>query len=145
MNSALLAVMRTFELPESELDGPVAVEEAVKIRHMVPAVIVVLGASVVCAVSFVPDVFEGFHGLWVSPVHQAQEIWVDRLAVVSGPALCDVDRLPNLLLMCCHDVDQVFHLVHREAVLARDVDVDPRPNLGVADRAGVPELPEKFL
>ncbi len=96
---------------------------------MVPAVVVVLGASVVCAVAFVPAVCKLRHGLRLLPVEAVKEPVVDHLAVVSGPVGVDADRPSDLRLMCGHDVDQVAEafgvVVASVQPFESDVDVDP--------------------
>ena len=74
---------------------------------MVPAVVVVLVASVVRAVSFVPAVRKLRHGLRLLPVEAVKEPVVDHLTVVSRPAFVDSDRPSDLRLVGGHDVDQV--------------------------------------
>ena len=78
-------------------------------------------------------------------MHQVQEVGIDRLAVVTGAALRNVDCSSDLAFVGGHNVHDVLYLVYREAILAANVDMNACANLGIADRTCVAELPEEFL
>ena len=114
---AILVDVRIGKLKKSEFASPMPMEKAVKVEHMVTAVVVVLCPAVGGVVAFVPAVFQSLHGLGVLPVHPLKEVGVDRLAVVSRPALVDADRPADLGFMCRHDVHKVLDLVGLKAAL----------------------------
>ncbi len=134
---------RLIELEEPELDRAFG-KGGVEVEHMVAAVIVVVVPAVVCAVAVVPDIRKLDHRAGLSAVDLFQEPWVYRAAVASHAALVKFQRLSDQALVACHDVGKVPKALRR-VPLRPDVDVDSAPSGGIAFRAGVSELPAKFL
>lgn len=150
VNAALLLVavlvnVGVAELEESELDRSVSVEKAVKVEHVVAAVVVMLSPVVVRVVPFVPNVFEFLHRLRFLGVHHVEEVAVNRLAVVSGAPCVNPDRPSNLGFVRRHDVDQVLNFGAVESALAAYVNVYPCANRRIANRSCLAKGSEESL
>ena len=143
VEAVALPVCRGVELEEPELDCGLR-EGRMVVEHMVPAVVVVGAAVVARAVACVPDVRELRHGLRLLFVELLQEARVNRAAVAAHPAPVKVECFRDQALMARHDVGEVSQALRRVA-FCPDVDVYPAAPPRVALRAGVPELPDKFL
>ena len=96
------------------------------------------------AVSFVPDVRELFHRLWLFLVEAVEEGAVHRAAVASEAALVDAHRGDQEAFVACHQVGKVSECLRRVAALA-DVDVHAAHMGGVALRSRVAQSSQKFL
>ena len=75
------AVCGGIELKKPELDRPFC-KSGMKVKHVVPAAVVMLASSAVRAVAFVPDVREARHRLRFALVELGEEIRINRFAVM---------------------------------------------------------------
>ena len=143
VQAVFLIPFRVCELEEAELDGPLC-EGRVKVEHVVPAVVVVLVASVGRVVLRVPDVCEVLHGLGLFPVEFRKEIPVHRSAVAPDPALVDPDRAGQEPFVAGHQVCEVPEAL-RVVAGCTDVDVDSAHVRRVAFGALAAKSPHQLL
>ena len=114
------------------------------IKLMIPAVVVMMVAPVVCAVALVPDVCKLRHRGGLPAVDHPEEFRVDRAAVAAGAVAVDLKGLDQKVFVACHDVGEVPKGLRCVAVRS-NVDVDSAAAGGVALRAGFAEPSAKLL
>ena len=90
---------------------------------MVAAFVVVVVASEVCVVFFVPNVFQGLHCLRFFFVKSCEEVGIYRSAVASDSLAVNSHRRYQKAFVACHQVGEVSNRLRGVSVFP-DVDVD---------------------
>ena len=143
MDAVLLSVCRCVELEKSELNGALR-KGGVEVKHVVPAVVVVLASAVVGSVASVPDIRKGRHRFWLALVEEAEKIGINCPAVAVHAAAVEAQGVSQEVFVTCHDVCQVAEGLRGVAVCS-NVDVHPAAAGGVALRARLAEPSAKLL
>ena len=143
VESVLLAVCRSIELEEPELDRSLG-EGGVEVQHMVAAVVVVLASAVVGVLAAVPNISQGCHGGGFSVVQPFQESGVNRAAVAADAASVEVQCACQEVFVACHDVGEVSERLGR-VPLGADVDVNTAASCGITFCSGFAEAANQLL
>lgn len=111
---------------------------------MIPAFVVMLMSAVACAVSFVPNVCQCLHGLWLFLVESLEEVPADRPAIASEAVLVKPHGGNQQAFVACHDVGKIPQGLCRVVSFA-DVNVYSAHVAGIAFGSGVAKVAKKFL
>ena len=143
MEPVLLAVCRSIELEEPELDRSLG-EGGMEVQHMVAAVVVMVVSAVGGVLAAVPNVSQGCHGGGFSAVQPFQESGVDRAAVAADAASVEVQCACQEVFVACHDVGEVSKGLGRMP-LGTDVNVNAAASCGIAFRSSFAQAADQLL
>ena len=143
MKPVLLAVCRSIELEEPELDRTLG-EGGVEVQHMVAAVIVMLASAVVGILTAVPDISKLCYCGRLFAVELTEKVWVNHSAVAVDAVSVKVQRACQKVFVTCHDVGEVPKRLGRVS-LSSDVDVNAASPCGIAFRSGSAQAANQLL